>query len=326
MRRVTLLMIALARNKSLMIALSLAMLGGMIFLYDPREVVSRLHNVKWVVAIPAIAGLAAIHLLQVEVWRVMSVALNGIDLSRRLAATAYFGGQLFGGMTPGNLGGDFYRTVTVKTTAISWRAALGPILGQRMVSYGSIFLLAVAAGYLGLASHEGLLMIAAVGGALCLAVFWVGKHRLARLLIRATERFAPSQFDAVSGAMSALQKVLGLGIAFHLGSVGLMYALLVSIGETPPFLSAIGMLLVARAISLLPVTPYGLGLQEGSLVLLLPGLGIGPESALAVSLLGRLGMILVVTIGLGCFLAQRHSSGLGFRMVRAGTSALSPRR
>jgi len=298
----------LGSNKAVMMALSFTMLAGMAFVYNPREVVSRVHDVDWALAALAVGGLASVHVLQVELWRVMSLALNGIRLPRRLAVTAYFAGQAFGGTTPGNLGGDFYRTISVKTPGVSWREALGPILGQRIISYGTVFCLAALAGGLSLASERGLTVPAFLGGALSVGLFWVGRRRLVQRLEQAVARFIPTYRHVLARAMSASRTAISLGIAFHLASVVLMYALLVSIGETPPLLPTVGLLLVARAVSLLPITPYGLGLQEGSLVLLLPALGVGPESALAVSLLARLGVILVVCIGLTCFVLERFST------------------
>jgi uncharacterized protein (TIRG00374 family) len=292
-----------------MIVLGFAMFGGLFFLYNPAEVVERLHGVNWALAMPIVTGLAGMHLLQVELWRLMSHALNGRRLRRGAAVRAYFVGQALGGITPCNIGADFYRTIAVKTGSTSWREAAVPVLGQRIVSYAASSFLALVAGYLSVAANQGLLFLASVVMALALAALWSQRHGLMKLARQSTSRLTPGLAGLLSRAARVYRPTLALGFGFHLGSVGLMYALLLSIGETPPLPATIGLLLVARAVSLLPITPYGLGLQEGSLVLLLPSLGVGPESALALSLLARLGTVVVVSLGLGCFLLQRFGSG-----------------
>jgi uncharacterized membrane protein YbhN (UPF0104 family) len=305
MRSVTAVAASLARNRPAMIALSLAVLIGLALLYKPNEVFVRLHDVDWAIALVGITVLAAVHLVQVELWRVMSVALNRVQIPHRLAVSAYFTGQAFGGLTPGNLGGDVFRTFAVKPAAGRWQEAAGPILAQRIFSYGTVFLLAALAGGLSLAFDRGLEIQAITGGALFAIVLGATKHRLCLLLEKASGRLRQSYAVVLKRAMSAFWPALGLSIAFHLASVSLMYSLLVSVGETPSLLATLAALMVARAVSLLPVTPYGLGLQEGSLVLLLPTLGVSPESALAVSLLARLAMLLVIGIGFACFMFER---------------------
>jgi uncharacterized protein (TIRG00374 family) len=94
-----------------------------------------------------------------------------------------------------------------------------------------------------------------------------------------------------------------LATLFHAGSVLLAYTLALAVYAEAPFFATVQLLLVARLTTLLPITPYGLGFQEASLALLLPGVGISEAGALAVSVLNRLAMLVTAGVGISALLA-----------------------
>jgi uncharacterized membrane protein YbhN (UPF0104 family) len=77
--------------------------------------------------------------------------------------------------------------------------------------------------------------------------------------------------------------------------------LLISVQTGIDAVQVIAVLSFARLASLLPFAPYGLGLQEGAFVLVLPMVGVSAEAAIAVSLLGRLALLGTLLVGVGFF-------------------------
>jgi uncharacterized membrane protein YbhN (UPF0104 family) len=278
--------------------------AALFYLYAPQDIIGRLKGVNWVLLFPLLIGLASMHLFQVELWRLLSRAIAGTQLPRASAITAYFAGQVVGGMTPGNVGGDLYRAVALKSDANGWRVVVAPILGQRAVSYSTLLLLAAGVVALHFVTTPLLALLCAGPVAVTLGVLWRVRQALVAYVLRGSGRLGIAR-ESLTRCRHAAVPAYALAVAFHLGSVALTYAFLPAIGEHPPLFATLGVLLVVRTVALLPITPSGLGLQEGSLTLLLPTVGVSPEAALTVALLARLGMLTAMLVGVACFLGAR---------------------
>jgi uncharacterized protein (TIRG00374 family) len=102
---------------------------------------------------------------------------------------------------------------------------------------------------------------------------------------------------------------LGLGLAFHVVSLGL--GLLAVAAIDPGTASHPGPVLAALALArlwlLIPVSPSGLGVQEGALALLFSQLALPPDVAIAALVLNRLALL--IGVGIGAVAIGRRSSG-----------------
>jgi uncharacterized membrane protein YbhN (UPF0104 family) len=280
----------------------LVILGGLLLLYDPREVASRLRDVRWAIALPAMAGLTLIHLLQVETWRQLSERMTGLRLSRTGACRSYYAGQALGAVTPANLGADFYRAFTLKNGSGGWDGVVAPIVGQRAISAIALVVLAGASlavkttASLDFSPTHSVIGLALIGS--CLVAY---RYRPSltglRTRLPASLRVL-ADFDARGFALPFL-----LATLFHAGSVLLAYTLVLAVHADAPLFATVQLLLIARLTTLLPITPYGLGFQEASLALLLPGVGLSEAGALAVSVLNRLAMLVTAGVGISALLA-----------------------
>ena len=274
----------------------LAQVGG-------GPVLDQLVRADLAIAIPAIAGLVAVHLLGAATWRLLQSRISGWAPDWPAAFRIYYVAQAIGGMTPANLGSDLYRLTAVRQER-RWSDAAVPIVTQRIGSSAALALL----GVIGLSVISVQVPAAGwlVGGALSIVLLGCG----AVVLLRwrpAAERLGGAG-TVRSWAGSALASVW-LGGLFHLVSLLLALALVTSLSPVADPMPVLAALSVARLSLLVPVAPSGLGVQEGLLVVLFAGVGLSGEVALAASLLGRVALLATTLLGAG-LLVRGRSSGV----------------
>jgi hypothetical protein len=268
--------------------------------FDLAATAARIGQASPVLAVPAIAGLVAIHLVGALAWRRLLERFAGIRSDWRTAIRLYYSAQAIGSITPGNLGADVYRIATVDAGS-SRRAAAIPILLQRVTSTLALGLLAVL-GIAVLRWHDadatvlGLVTVALAGGVAALAgwrlsgpaiVGWVGR------------RLPGNRPDPRGDAISLLRDGFGLGLLFHAGSIALGWVLIVAVDPamTTRSLDVLAILAIARLSVVLPISPAGLGVQEAAVGILFAEAGLDPQVALAGILLNRVALLIVVMIG-----------------------------
>lgn len=220
----------------------------------------------------------------------------------------YYIAQGLGGLTPGNIGGDAYRVLALRRDGQNWSNSALPVLIQRATSFlGLAVLGALGIAALPMARAVGLPLLA-VGVALALGLavpiaplLLRRKHPLAAL----RELKAGTTEDRRAGVLPALTVGLALGILFHAVGIALAYVLVIAIEPEIGSLAVLGALAVARLAIAIPLSPSGLGIQEGALALLFVGLGLHVETALVASLLGRLSLVSTTAIGMFLLSGQR---------------------
>lgn len=288
-------------------AIGVALLVAVVVLFDPASIGDRIAAVNLARAVPAILGLVAVHLVAALTWRRLTETLAGVRLDRRATIRLYYAAQAFGTVTPANLGADVYRIVA--TDPGSGRARLvRPIVVQRLTSVVAVAMVG-AAGALVL-PIEGLAPFAAGVVALSLAVatatvfLATGSGPRSGFGARLARRFGLGRDDGATGAsrprsLVAVRDGVGLGLVFHVTSLMLGLVLVAAVDPIAAGrpIEIFGALAVARLSVALPLSPNGLGIQEGALSLLFVSLGLPPESALAAALLNRLALLLTAAIG-----------------------------
>jgi uncharacterized protein (TIRG00374 family) len=86
-------------------------------------------------------------------------------------------------------------------------------------------------------------------------------------------------------------------LLFHFFSMLFTYVLVVAVAGHASVVDAVATLALARLATMLPFVPYGLGVQEGALVIALPSIGVSAEAAIAVSLLSRIALLGTILVG-----------------------------
>jgi uncharacterized membrane protein YbhN (UPF0104 family) len=274
---------------------------------DLASIAERLGRADYRLVVVGIVGLTAVHGLGALTWRSICGRLAGVQLPWPTTLRAYYAAQALGGVTPANLGGDAYRVVALASAGHGWQASVAPVLLQRATSYLALAALALGASALLAASTPlapgivvaGVAVAVAVG--LAAAALLVPPRFMGGLLARLAPLLgAPGPADAQAPAGARMQAAgigLTLGFAFHIVSVLLTWLLVVAVEPSAATLGVAAAIVVARLSLAVPISPSGLGIQEGALALMLASLGFAPQVALAGLLLGRVALVTTTIVG-----------------------------
>jgi uncharacterized membrane protein YbhN (UPF0104 family) len=315
-------------------AVGIAIVVVLLLRFDARGVVSELSGADLRLAFPALIGLIAIHILGALTWRDLARRLSAIRLGLSETIRRYYIAQAIGALTPANLGADAYRLIAadgVVGKRYDWRQMLRPVVVQRITSSIGLAGLGLAAFALlpagGMANGAALAILVLAGGSSALLIA-LQSGRFARWFRLPWQpgtvgpRAAPSDPTTAgqAGRRASIEAVavgLGLGLGFHAGSVLLSYVLVLSVGVAGPPLLVLACLVVARLSILIPISPSGLGIQEGALSLLFLSIGLPAQTALAASLLNRLALVATTLLGAALMLlAARPASARSARRLR----------
>jgi uncharacterized membrane protein YbhN (UPF0104 family) len=283
---------------------AIALVGVLVAVLNPGEILARLASANALLAFPAIAGLVGVHVVAAGAWRRLVTTLAGDHLDWKTAIRMYYAGLAVGTVTPGNIGADAYRV-----TALGDRASAGRltrvVVVQRLTSLVAVAFLGVL-GALAL-PIEGLgplvLLLAAFAVAVAVAVLLLSTSasRFGGAVGGLLRRLGLDDAGSFQGRLrSALVDGLGFGLVFHATSLLLG---LVLVAAVDPVVAAqrgivvLAALAVARVSLALPISPNGIGVQEGVLGILFVQLGLPPETAIAAALLNRLALLLAAGIG-----------------------------
>ena len=289
-------------------ALGLAILVLVLLAVDPAQVADALATADLRLVALGILGLTAMHAVAAAGWRWMIAQRSGLRLSWGAALRVHYAAQALGSVTPGNLGSDLHRASVVRQAGHGWPAAIEPIVVQRATSYLALSLLAGVGLVVVSATDELSRLIVLIGAGvagLLLVVAWqllrpMGPFRglHAWLRRRVDGRAADHGAEEVTQASWPVLLIgLGTGLVFHAGSVALTWVLVAAVDPHTPVWPMLGAIAIARLSLAVPLTPNGLGVQEGTLATLLTAMQLPAQPALAAMLLARLSTVLLAAIG-----------------------------
>lgn len=283
---------------------------------DPVAAASLLARANLLLVLLGVAGLTAVHLVAASAWRSMLSVMAGIRVPWARAIATFYAAQAIGGVTPANVGGDVHRAVALRSAGLSWTASVAPLIVQRATSYVALGVLSVVAVAVLASSSELALPLVAIG-VLTAALVGLGAWLvlappppLAGAGAWLLRRFggAPGvELRRTVGLRRAIALGLGSGVAFHALSVGLTFLLILALDPVIPPVPVLAAITIARLSLAVPITPSGLGVQEGVLAVLFGSIGLSPGTAVAGLLLGRLALVL--TTGIGVWLLARSDRG-----------------
>jgi uncharacterized protein (TIRG00374 family) len=230
----------------------------------------------------------------------------------------YTVGYFFNTFTPSYVGGDLARSYHLGKYMSSQRDALIATFLERftgllaMALLGVLFVLIGAEATVGLST--AILLVGA--GALVLAVACFSPHagemlfRLADSIIgrlgthgivvrlRAALSKLNNGLIAARGNPKLLGKALLLSLFFHCLTVINTYVAARAIGWEDPGIGGLFIVVpLVLLVSMAPITPAGLGIQEGAFLFLLQRVGASEPEALAVGILLRVKVLLLGVLG-----------------------------
>lgn len=298
-----------------------AILGLVLAGVDPAAVGRALGRADLALVGIGVLGLTGTHAVAAAGWRVILGVSTGTWLSWRSALAVFYAAQAIGGVTPANLGGDLHRAAVLRRSGHGWSAAVAPLVVQRATSYLALAVLALAAvWFLGSRTPLAGVLVAggAAGAALLGVVAWVALAP-PPVVRELRDRIVGGAIGRPAHLGRASLVGLGSGLAFHAMAVGLTGLLVVAVAPIVPIGPVLAALAVARLALAVPLTPSGLGVQEGVAAVLFAGIGVAPGVALAALLLARLSLLLTTLVGAG--LLQRPATGTGVAGPRASETS-----
>lgn len=217
-------------------------------------------------------------------------------------------------LVPAKLG-DAYRGYLLKQREkAAFTGALGTIFAERLADLGSLALFLVASSFLVFGRHvpqlisSWLLLAVAVGALLVVGVAGVVvfRHRLRSLMpIRVREHYVRIE-EGAFGAFGRLPALVGLTMIIWLLEGVRLYFVSLSVGAGLTVSAALFVALLASLLTVIPVTPAGLGFVEFGVVSILALLGVVQQTAASVALLDRVvAYWSVIVIGAVLYLVTR---------------------
>ena len=288
------------RRAAIRWALAIALVVVVLPSVDIAAVASRLGSVDLRLAIPGIVGLVAVHLIGALTWRRLHRLLARSRLAWPSAIRLYYAAQAVGSITPANVGADVYRVAIVDEPGGRGSSIL-PIVIQRMTSMAALVALG-ALGAVALPAFGGAALGASAGAApdpwiwilvagliatIATVAAWARWGDRVRARILASDLSGDGSAVDVKAWPAASRDGFALGLTFHAASLalGLLLVLAVDVTLAGRAFEVLAALAVARLSLALPITPSGIGIQEGALAFLFVQLGIPADVALAAILL-----------------------------------------
>jgi uncharacterized membrane protein YbhN (UPF0104 family) len=306
-------------------AVGAALLALVCFAVNPVAILQSLAHADLRLVLVGVLGLVAMHAVMAAGWRWMITERSGVRLSLADALRAHYAAQAVGSVTPGNLGADVHRAALLRRAGHGWSAAVDPIVVQRATSYLALSLLAAAALVFLSSSSPASWAIVAIATAVAIGLVgasWLllvpgGRFGAIRawLLARFDRTGASASAAAPAPCVTLMAGGVASGLAFHAGSIGLTWLLVQAMDPATPLWPMLAAITVARLSLAIPISPNGLGVQEGALAALVAGLHLAPEPALAAMLVGRLSTLLLAALGVLLLMLGSRPSTTGNHSV-----------
>jgi uncharacterized protein (TIRG00374 family) len=213
--------------------------------------------------------------------------------------------------------GDAYRSYLLKRECgASFSTALGTILAERLVDLTVLFSVMSLAGLVAFRGHlpgeaqktliGGLILL--VVGVIGLALLWLLRERVeGRMPLRIRDQFGRLH-DAVFTCVRRPGKTLALSVSIWFGDGIRLFLVALALGEHLSLPTAAFVALMSSLLTTLPITPAGLGVVEGAMIVVLKLVGVEASMAGSITLLDRVVTYWsLILIGLILYLRRVHS-------------------
>jgi hypothetical protein len=192
--------------------------------------------------------------------------------------------------------GDAYRSFLLKDrTGASFGMGLGTILAERLIDLVVLVLVALSSGVVVFGTHApGRAEQAFLLGLGVVAAGVAGAFALYRLRER-FERRLPDRFTGHFqrlnlGIFDILRRPLpfaAMSVLIWLGDGLRLYLIAWSLGARLTFPEALVVALLSALVTIIPITPAGVGVVEGFMIWMLPQVGVPDGTAAAIAILDR---------------------------------------
>lgn len=274
-------------------AVSVGLLWALFAAHDLTDTFARIAVID-----PALFAIAAAgELLSIAVatlrWLLVLSGV-GVTLGFAPALAIVFIGIFFNQALPSNLGGDAMRVWRLFRLGSTLGRAFGSVMLDRVVALVSLALVVA----LGLAATPGLIFdrvaLAALWGAIVLVLAGLGLLLVFDRMLPSFRRILPRRLLDAAAALGRDARavllnpriapaVLGISMANHVLTVGIVYALAAGLGIEVAFGALVALVPPVILISMLPISFAGWGVREGAMIAALRYAGMPAGEALALS-------------------------------------------
>ncbi len=242
---------------------------------------------------------------------------KGFSIDFRSARQHYFAGLFLNNFLPSFLGGDAYQSYVLGKPDRRYAAAFSSVMFVRFAGLIITILLFLLFGLLAFKEVFMQPLFATLGLSLFffllvdVLLFYARRHfhqfysflpEKIRNILNELGGYTDHRFLVDSVLVSAVFAIVGVGLF----NMTIFWAL----GEPVPVLPYLSVVFLISIIQSLPISVNNIGLKEWAYYALLPLIGIRPETALAVALLGRFIQVLVSVSGAPVFFRERKEYGL----------------
>jgi len=248
-------------------------------------------------------------------WR--TAQYKGFTIGFKDARDHYFAGLFLNNFLPSFLGGDAYQSYVLGKPEKRYAAAFSSVMFVRFAGLIVIILLFLLFGLFAFRSVFMQPLFATLGLSLFsfllvdVLLFYARRHfhhlysflpEKIRNTLNELGGYTDRRFLLDSVLVSAVFAIVGVGLF----NMTIFWALGVSV-PVLPYLSVVFLISIIQS---LPISVNNIGLKEWAYYAFLPLIGIAPETALAVALLGRFIQVLVSVAGAPVFFRERREYGM----------------
>ncbi|MFA5866724.1 MAG: lysylphosphatidylglycerol synthase transmembrane domain-containing protein [Actinomycetota bacterium] len=254
----------------------------------------------WIIAMLITVGAV---ILSAYKWQLVLTS-QGVKTPLTKLVSSYFIGLFLNNFLPTSMGGDVFRAYDVASLSGESHKAVASVISERVLATATLAATALAGLIFGfrIAGKFAWLVVAFSAGCAflvwaCLDIRWVG-YLARRIPLINTERIR-SKLEESREALQApirnkgiLVNVLLLSFVFQIVVVIVNLAVFKALRIEASFIYLLIFVPIISAVSMLPVSINGLGVQQGASVVLFGAIGLTSTQATAQSL----GFLIVVTL------------------------------
>ena len=258
----------------------------------------------------------ALVLVSVIKWKAFLARL-GIQASVAHLSRLYLVGYFINLVMPSSLGGDVVRSLYVGKNIDRVRAVSATMLERYTGLLAMLVMASIALFFAPSVTFQIRLVTGCVVAGVFCATLLVGTGALVGLLARVRcPALVISRVERLQSALrwglsdrGLLVKAAALSIAFHLLTVVNTVAVATAVGwASPPWGDLFVVVPLILLVGAVPISPHGLGLQEGAFVFFLHSVGATTGEALAIALVLRAKSYFLAFVGAICWIGLPRGS------------------
>ena len=220
----------------------------------------------------------------------------------------YMIGSFFSTFLPGVIGGDVVKAYYLNKDAKKLSLTLASVFMDRYLGYVSLMIIGMTAYPFALSFFGGSvyrLVMPAIFTAFVIGSFLFFGLKLGKRFKTVSEFY--EYFSLLAARKDIIAKTIGISLGIQATGLIAVAVLASAIGEKVPVLPLLVFLPIIITITSLPISISGLGVREGSFVLLLGLIGVKPAVATSISLSWFFSTFLGSVPGLVAYI--RHTGG-----------------